>query len=130
MINELERLLSNAHAPHDALCFSSVVVMKDGQTFGGVTVKNNVFRDAIYAEQAAIARAVAAGYKKKDFDKIYIMVGSNNINDLKYLNKDVIIEFMEPSSLVYLYDLNRNEKILKVGNLLLLVDQIQVRVLC
>ena len=127
MINELERLLSNAHAPHDALCFSSVVVMKDGQTFGGVTVKNNVFRDAIYAEQAAIARAVAAGYKKKDFDKIYIMVGSNNINDLnisKYnleddeLNKDVIIEFMEPSSLVYLYDLNRNEKILKVGNLL------------
>ena len=118
MINELERLLSNAHAPHDALCFSSVVVMKDGQTFGGVTVKNNVFRDAIYAEQAAIARAVAAGYKKKAFDKIYIMVGSNNINDLKYLNKDVIIEFMEPSSLVYLYDLNRNEKILKVGNLL------------
>lgn len=118
MINELERLLSNAHAPHDALYFSSVVVMKDGQTFGGVTVKNNIFRDAIYAEQAAIARAVAAGYKKKDFDKIYIMVGSNNINDLKYLNKDVIIEFMEPSSLVYLYDLNRNEKILKVGNLL------------
>ena len=118
MINELERLLSNAHAPHDALCFSSVVVMKDGQTFGGVTVKNNIFRDAIYAEQAAIARAVAAGYKKKDFDKIYIMAGSNNINDLKYLNKDVIIEFMEPSSLVYLYDLNRNEKILKVGNLL------------
>lgn len=118
MINELERLLSNAHAPHDALCFSSVVVMKDGQTFGGVPVKNNIFRDAIYAEQAAIARAVAAGYKKKDFDKIYIMVGSNNINDLKYLNKDVIIEFMEPSSLVYLYDLNRNEKILKVGNLL------------
>lgn len=118
MINELERLLSNAHAPHDALCFSSVVVMKDGQTFGGVTVKNNIFRDAIYAEQAAIARAVAVGYKKKDFDKIYIMVGSNNINDLKYLNKDVIIEFMEPSSLVYLYDLNRNEKILKVGNLL------------
>ena len=118
MINELERLLSNAHAPHDALCFSSVVVMKDGQTFGGVTVKNNIFRDAIYAEQAAIARAVAAGYKNKDFDKIYIMVGSNNINDLKYLNKDVIIEFMEPSSLVYLYDLNRNEKILKVGNLL------------
>ena len=33
------------------------------------------------------------------------------------INKDVIIEFMGPSSLVYLYDLNRNEKILKVGSL-------------
>ena len=39
MINELERLLSNAHAPHDALCFSSVVVMKDGQTLGVVLLK-------------------------------------------------------------------------------------------
>ena len=38
MINELERLLSNAHAPHDTLCFSSVVVTTDGRTFGGVTV--------------------------------------------------------------------------------------------
>ena len=81
MINELERLLSNAHAPHDALCFSSVVVMKDGQTFGGVTVKNNVFRDAIYAEQAAIARAVAAGYKKKDFDL-------NKFVDRYYMEKE------------------------------------------
>jgi cytidine deaminase len=118
MVKELERLLSNAYAPYDQICFSCVVVMKDHTTFGGVTVKNAIYRDAIYAEQAAIGRAVAAGYKYGDFDRIYVMVGSNNLNDLKYLNKDVIIEFMEPSAEVFLYDLNRNERILKVGNLL------------
>lgn len=118
MVNELERLLSNAYAPYDKICFSAVVVMKDKTTFSGVTVKNAIFRDAIYAEQAAIARAVASGYKYGDFDRIYIMVGSKNINDLKYLNKDVIIEFMEPSAEVILYDLNRNSRVLKVGNLL------------
>lgn len=118
MVNELERLLSNSYAQYDYKCFSSIVIMKDGKTFSGVTVKNQIFRDAIYAEQAAIARAVSAGYKYGDFEKIYIMVGTTSINDLKYINKDVIIEFMEPDAQVWLYDKNRNYRIMKVGNLL------------
>ena len=117
MISELERLLSYAYAPYDNMCFSSIVLMKDKKTFGGVTVKNRVFRDAIYAEQVAISRAVTAGYKYGDFDSIYIMVGTKDITDLKYINRDIIIEFLEPDAKVYLYDLNRNERILKVGNL-------------
>lgn len=118
MVNELERLLSNAHAPYDSLCFSAIVLMKDKTTFGGVTVKNAIFRDTIYAESAAIAKAITAGYKYKDFEAIYIMVGTKNINDLKYINKDVIIEFFEPDKSVFLYDLNRNQRVLKVGNLI------------
>lgn len=118
MVNELERLLSNAHAPYDSLCFSAIALMKDKTTFGGVTVKNAIFRDTIYAESAAIAKAITAGYKYKDFEAIYIMVGTKNINDLKYINKDVIIEFFEPDKSVFLYDLNRNQRVLKVGNLI------------
>lgn len=117
MVSELERLLSNSHTPNNSLCFSSIVLMKDNITFGGVTVKNNIFRDAIYAEQIAIARAVTAGYKKGDFEAIYIMVSSNSISDLKYINKDMILEFFEPDKEVFLYDLNRNVRIIKVGNL-------------
>lgn len=117
MVSELERLLSNSYAPNDNLCFSSIVLMKDKTTFGGVTVKNSIFRDSIFAESVAIARAVASGYKFKDFEAIYIMVGSHNINDLKYLNKDVITEFFEADKEVILYDLNRNMRIIKVGNL-------------
>ncbi len=117
MVSELESLLANSYAPYDHMCFSSIVVMKDKTTFGGVVVKNAIFRDAIYAEQIAIARAITAGYKYKDFEAIYIMVGTNNINDLKYINKDMILEFFEPDKCVYLYDLNRNERIIKVGNL-------------
>ncbi len=92
--------------------------MKDGTTFSGVSVKNQIFRDAIYAEQLAIAKAVSAGYKIGDFDRIYVMVGTKNIYDLKYLNRDIIIEFFEPDREVFLIDLNRNQKVLKVGHLL------------
>ena len=118
MVSELERLLGNSYAPYDNKCFSAIVVMKDKTTFGGVTVKNQTFRDTIFAECIAIARAVTAGYKYGDFEAIYLMVGTKNINDLKYLNKDMIIEFFEPDKHVYLYDLNRNERILKAGNLI------------
>lgn len=119
MRSELERLLSNAYAPYDSICFSAVVVMKDKKTFGGVTVKNAIYRDSIYAEQAAIGSAIAAGYKYGDFDSLYLMVSTKNINDLKYINRDVITEFYEPNCEVFMYDINRNERILKVGNLFL-----------
>ena len=117
MISELKRLLSNSHSPYDEKCFSSIVVMKDGKTFSGVTVKNAIFRDGIYAEQIAIARAVTEGYKKGDFETIYIMVGTNNITDLKYLDEYVITEFFEPEKTVILYTLDEESRVLKVGNL-------------
>ena len=117
MISELKKLLSNSHSPYDEKTFASIVVMKDGKTFSGVTVKNSIYRDGIYAEQIAIGRAVTEGYKKGDFETIYIMVGTNNISDLKYLDEFVITEFFEPEKTVVLYTLDEESRVLKVGNL-------------
>lgn len=117
MISELTELLNNSYSPYSNLCFSCIVVMKDGTKFKGVTVKNATYRDGLYAEQIAIARAVTKGYKYGDFEKIYLMVGSNNISDLKYLNERVITEFFEPMKSVILYTLDGNNRVLKVGNL-------------
>lgn len=117
MINKLRELLSNSYSPYDNKCFSCIVKMKDGKIFKGVTVKNAIYRDGIYAEQIAIASAITKGYKYGDFDTIYIMVGTNDIKDLKYLNERVITEFFEPSSSVILYTLDGDSRVLKVGNL-------------
>ena len=46
------------------------------------------------------------------------MVSTSNINDLRHINKDMIVEHFEPSSEVFLYDINRNSKIMKVGHLI------------
>lgn len=118
MVNELERLLSNSYAPYDNICFSAIVTTKDKKVFGGVSVKNAIFRDTIYAEQAAIARAVTLGYRYKDFDTLYLMVSTNDLNDLKYINKDMILEFFEPDREIFLYNIKREVRIIKVGNLI------------
>lgn len=117
MISELKNLLSNSYSPYSDLCFSCIVVMKDGTKFKGVTVKNATYRDGIYAEQIAIAKAVTNGYKYGDFETIYIMVGTDKISDLKYLNERVITEFFEPEKCVILYTLDEDNRVLKVGNL-------------
>ena len=118
MVNELERLLSNSYAPYDNICFSAIVTTKDKKVFGGASVKNAIFRDTIYAEQAAISRAVTLGYRYKDFDTLYLMVSTNDLNDLKYINKDMILEFFEPDREIFLYNIKREVRVIKVGNLI------------
>ena len=75
--------------------------MKDGTTFCGVTVKNAIFRDGIYAEQIAIASAIAAGYKKGDFEAIYIMLENGEIGWPCMACRQVILEFFEQDKLIY-----------------------------
>ena len=117
MRRELEILLNNAWTPYDRVKFASIVLMDDGSKYSGVTVKNSVFRDGTYAEQIAIASAVTDGYKKGSFDSIYVMVNTDNISDLKYLNRDIIVEFFDPSDRVILMTITGEKRVLKVGNL-------------
>lgn len=117
MISELRELLNNSYSPYSNKFFASIVVMKDGTKFKGVTIKNATYRDGIYAEQIAIASAVTNGYKYGDFETIYIMVNTNDIKDLKYLNERVITEFFEPEKSVILYTLDGDNRVLKIGNL-------------
>ena len=114
---KLVKLLQNCCVPSDSLHFSSIVVMKDGTEFYGVNVKNSVFRDAIYAEQSAVGQAITSGYKKGDFEKIYLMVGSANISDLKYLDRAVICEFFEGEKEVVCMNLFGQGVTLEVSNL-------------
>ena len=114
---KLIKLLQNCCVPSDSLHFSSIVVMKDGTEFFGVNVKNSVFRDAIYAEQSAIGQAVTTGYKKGDFEKIYLMVGSASVSDLKYLDRAVICEFFEEDKEVVCMNLFGQGVTLEVANL-------------
>ena len=114
---KLIKLLQNCCVPSDSLHFSSIVVMKDGTEFYGVNVKNAVFRDAIYAEQSAIGQAITSGYHKGDFEKIYLMVGSANVSDLKYLNRAVISEFFEGNKEVVCMNLFGQGITLEVSNL-------------
>jgi len=109
MKEKLEKLLKNAYSPYYKFPVAAIVVTKDGKEFGGVNVEN-INGTSICAERNAIATAVASGYKKGDFDKIYIMLSSKKIGEPCFACRQVMLEFFEKDALVISVDGNGNEK--------------------
>lgn len=94
--------LNNSYSPYSNFRVSAVAVMKDGKEFVGTNVENASYGATICAERVAITSAVAAGYKKGDFDKLYVMVDSDNISSCCGMCIQVISEFYDEDSEIIL----------------------------
>lgn len=116
MKEKLEQLLKNAYSPYYKFPVSAIVVTKDGHEFSGVNVEN-ANGTSICAERNAIASAIANGYKKGDFSKIYIMLSSHKFGTPCFACRQVILEFFDKDDLVISVDGNGQEKEYKVSQL-------------
>ncbi len=83
------------------------LITKDSLVFDAVMIDNLIYRDSINADQLAIAQAVTKGYKKGDFETIYIATKS-----LKYININVLEEFFFPDDEITLITKSFEKKIL------------------
>lgn len=115
MKEQLEKLLENAYSPYYNFPVACIALMKDGKEFYGVNVEN-ANGTSICAERNAIASAVAHGYKKGDFDKLYIML-SKGIGTPCFACRQVILEFMENKDQVIAISKNGEEKTYTVEEL-------------
>jgi cytidine deaminase len=61
-----------AYAPYSRFFVGAAVRARDGTVFEGVNVENAAYPLGICAEKAAIARAVAEGYKPGDLEEIAV----------------------------------------------------------
>ena len=95
MYNKLVKLLENAYAPYSNFKVACIVKLKDGIEVSGVNVENASYGATICAERNAITSAISLGYKKKDFDSIYIMTSSGNFDSCCFLCRQVILEFFD-----------------------------------
>ena len=102
MKEELIKLLDKAYAPYSKFHVAAIVKMKDGKYIPGVNVENASYGAAICAERNAITTAVALGYKKGDFDSIYIMVSGDKLSMPCFVCRQVITEFFDKKAEVIL----------------------------
>ena len=118
MEESLKRLLRNSYSPYSGFKVASICLMKDGKSFGGVNVENASYGATICAERSAIVSAVSNGYKKGDFDKLYILCGdSNKISTCCFLCRQVIMEFFDKNSEIICYDKLGNSKSFSIDEL-------------
>lgn len=116
MRDKLVKLLKNSYSPYYNFPVASVIVTKDGKEFVGVNVEN-ANGTSICAERNAIANAIAHGYKKGDFDKIFIMLSNGRFGTPCFACRQVLLEFMNKSSKVISVDREGNEKIYTIEEL-------------
>lgn len=109
MKNKLEKLLNNAYAPYSNFKVSCIIVTNDNKEFIGVNVENASYGATVCAERTAILSAIANGYKKGDFKEIHIMNSSKKIAFPCFLCRQVLIEFFNPETKVFLYTKDKEE---------------------
>ena len=99
---QLIKLLDRAYAPYSKFHVAAIIKTKDGKYIPGVNVENASYGAAICAERNAITTAVSLGYKKGDFEKIYIMVSGDKLSMPCFMCRQVITEFFSKNATVVL----------------------------
>lgn len=117
MKEKLLKLLDNSYSPYSNFRVSSIAVMKDGMEFGGVNVENASYGACICAERSAILQAIAHGYKKYDFEKLYVMCDNDKIGMSCLVCRQVMLEFFEKDKEVIAMNPNGDEEIHTIGEL-------------
>lgn len=117
MKEELLSLLDKSYAPYSKFHVSAIIEMKDGSKVSGVNVENASYGATICAERNAITTAITKGYKKEDFDKLYIMTSGKKISSCCFICRQVITEFFDKDAKVILMDKEGNTKELTVKEL-------------
>ena len=117
MEESLKRLLNNSYSPYSGFKVASICLMKDGKSFGGVNVENSSYGATVCAERVAISSAIASGYKKGDFSKLYVMCDSARISSSCFISSQVISEFFDRDSEVILYSNDGDKEIYLVKDL-------------
>lgn len=116
MKEKLEKVVANAYSPYFNFKVGCIVVTKDGKEFQGVNVEN-ANGTSICAERHAIGYAIACGYKKGDFDRLYIMLGNGKFGTPCFACRQVILEFFDKNSKIISVDKNGLERIYTVEEL-------------
>ena len=117
MREKLIKLLENSYSPYSNFKVAAILLTKDGKEFNGVNVENASYGAAICAERSAIVSAISNGYKKYDFDKLYVMVSGNKLSTCCFICRQVISEFFEKDREIVLMSKDGEEKIYKVSEL-------------
>ena len=104
MFEKLKKLLDNSYAPYSNFRVGAILVTKDGKEFNGVNVENASYGAGICAERSAIVSCISAGYKKNDFETLYLIVDSNQISYPCNLCRQVFVEFFNDDMKIVCYN--------------------------
>ena len=117
MKENLVNLLNNSYAPYSNFRVSAIAVMNDGREFVGVNVENAAYGSGICAERSAILNAISNGYKRYDFDRLYVMCDTDKLGTPCFICRQVISELFESDKEIICVTNKGEERVFTVSEL-------------
>ena len=117
MTEKLKENLKKSYAPYSNFHVSAILVTRDGKEYTGVNIENASFGATICAERVAIDTAIASGYTKGDFSRLYVMCDSEKISSCCFICRQVISEFFSTDAEVTLYSNDGDKEVYTVKEL-------------
>ena len=93
MKEKLLELLENSYSPYSKFKVAAIAVMKDGKEFVGVNVENASYGVCNCAERSAIFSAISNGYKRYDFEKLYVMCDCDEIGTPCFICRQALVDY-------------------------------------
>lgn len=117
MKEKLLNLLDRSYSPYSKFRVAAIVVMKDGTEFVGVNVENASYGVCNCAERSAIYSAISNGYKRYDFEKLYVMCDTDKLGTPCFVCRQVISELFESDKEIVCITNKGEEKVFTVDSL-------------
>jgi cytidine deaminase len=117
MEEKLRNIIKNAYAPYSKYNVAALLITKDGKEFTGVNIENASYGATICAERTAIFKAVSEGYRKGDFERLYIMNSSSQTGSPCMLCRQVFVEFFDTDLEVTCFSYDGKSRTNKVSEL-------------
>lgn len=95
MKEKLQKLLQNSYSPYSNFKVACIAVMKDGKEFPGVNVENAAYGSTLCAERSAMVSAISNGYKKGDFDRLYVASSSGEETTPCFACRQLFVELLD-----------------------------------
>ena len=117
MKEKLLNLLDRSYSPYSKFRVAAIVIMKDGTEFVGVNVENASYGVCNCAERSAIYSAISNGYKRYDFEKLYVMCDTDKLGTPCFICRQVISELFESDKEIVCITNKGEEKVFTVDSL-------------
>lgn len=106
MFENLKLIIKNSYSPLSSYKVACILKCKNGQEFVGVNIENPSFKSGMCAEQVAIGAAISEGYKKEDFDSLYVLGSGSKVCTPCFLCRELLAEFFDENAKVICYNKN------------------------
>ena len=108
----------NAYTPYSKFNVGAAVLLKDGTIIKGCNIENASYGLSNCAERTTLFTTYAMGYKKDDIEKFLIVANTKRPVSPCGACRQVMAELMNLDTEVFLTNLNRDVKMMKVSELI------------